>query len=87
MEVYAGIDLHANNNCLGVVDAHGKRIYRKKLPNDPELILGALDSLGSEVEGVVVESTFNWYWLVDLLQMRAIRFTLPIRQLSSDTVV
>jgi len=67
MEVYAGIDLHANNNCLGVVDAHGKRIYRKKLPNDPELILGALGSLSSEVEGVVVESTFNWYWLVDLL--------------------
>lgn len=67
MEVYAGIDLHANNNCLGVVDAQGKRLHRKKLPNDPELILGALDPFRSEVCGVVVESTFNWYWLVDLL--------------------
>ena len=25
MQVYAGIDLHANNNYLGVVDANGKR--------------------------------------------------------------
>jgi hypothetical protein len=35
MQVYAGIDLHANNNYLGVVDADGKRVFGKKLPNDP----------------------------------------------------
>ena len=67
MEVYAGIDLHANSNCLGVVDAGGKRLFRKKLPNDPERVLEALDPIRGDVSGVVVESTFNWYWLVDLL--------------------
>jgi len=28
----------ANNNYLGVVDANGKRLFKKKLPNDPEMI-------------------------------------------------
>ena len=67
MQVYAGIDLHANNNYLGVVNANGKRIFKKKLPNEPETILHALDPLRQELAGIVVESTFNWYWLVDLL--------------------
>jgi len=67
MRVYAGFDLHANNNYLGVVDANGKRLFRKKLPNDPEMILGALDPVRGRLAGAVVESTFNWYWLVDLL--------------------
>jgi len=67
MQVYAGIDLHANNNYLGVVDVDGKRLFRKKLRNDPAMILNAFDSFRKDVVGVVVESTFNWYWLVDLL--------------------
>jgi transposase len=67
MQVYAGIDLHANNNFLAVVDEDGKRLFRKKLPNDPEVILGALDPVKKMLAGAVVESTFNWYWLVDLL--------------------
>ena len=67
MQVYAGIDLHANNNYLAVADAEGKRLFKKKLPNEPEMILGALDPVRKKLAGVVVESTFNWYWLVDLL--------------------
>ncbi len=67
MQVYAGFDLHANNNFLGVVDESGKKIFKKKLPNEPETILNALDPLRQELVGIVVESTFNWYWLVDLL--------------------
>ncbi len=67
MQVYAGFDLHANNNYLGVVDEQGKKILKKKLPNEPGTILNALDPLRQELVGIVVESTFNWYWLVDLL--------------------
>ena len=67
MQVYAGFDLHANNNYLGVVDKNGKKIFKKKLANDPEVILGTLDPLKDRLAGAVVESTFNWYWLVDLL--------------------
>jgi transposase len=52
---------------LGIIDQTGKHIVKKKLPNEPEVILGALDRYHVDLEGVVVESTYNWYWLVDLL--------------------
>lgn len=67
MKLYAGIDLHSNNNYLGIIDAKDRRVFKKKLPNDPKRILEALKPYRKEIVGVVVESTFNWYWLVDLL--------------------
>ena len=67
MSLYVGIDLHANNNFLAVIDDKGKRVDHKKLPNDAQLVLEALRSDQAEIEGVVVESTYNWYWLVDSL--------------------
>jgi len=67
MSLYVGIDLHANNNFLAVINEQGKRVDHKKLPNDTRLLLEALQSHGEEIEGVVVESTYNWYWLVDSL--------------------
>jgi len=73
MKVYAGIDLHANNNYLGVVDEDGKRLFGKRIPNDPGMILEALDPIKKELAGAVVESTFNWYWLVDLLMAEGYR--------------
>ncbi len=65
MKVYAGIDLHSSNNYLGIIDEEDKRIYRHKLSNDLREVLNALEPFEEEIEGVVVESTFNWYWLVD----------------------
>ncbi|MFZ0928733.1 MAG: transposase [Syntrophobacteraceae bacterium] len=67
MQLYAGIDLHASNNFVAVIDASGKRVFKKKIPNEAEIILSILGSFKEEMTGVVVESTFNWYWLVDLL--------------------
>lgn len=67
MRLYAGIDLHASNNYLGVVDEHGKRTFKKRLPNDIEEILLTVGRFEEELVGIVVESTYNWYWLVDLL--------------------
>jgi hypothetical protein len=34
--LYAGCDLHGNSNLIGIVDAEGKRVFKKKLSNDPE---------------------------------------------------
>lgn len=67
MQLYAGIDLHASNNFIGVIDEKGKKVFKRKLPNHHEEILLALGRFQEEMVGVVVESTFNWYWLVDLL--------------------
>jgi transposase len=67
MQLYAGVDLHASNNFVAVIDASGKRVFKKKIPNEAEMILSILGSFHEEMTGVVIESTFNWYWLVDLL--------------------
>jgi len=67
MKLYTGFDLHSSNNYLAIVDKKGKRIFKKKLQNDPERIIAALTPYKSSITGIVVESTFNWYWLVDLL--------------------
>lgn len=67
MQLYAGIDLHSTSNHLGIINDNDRRIFRKKLANDPMIILEALEPFAKNLKGVVVESTFNWYWLVDAL--------------------
>ena len=67
MSLYAGFDLHSNNNYLAFVDQKGKRVDHWKLANDPELILKTLRLQRGKIVGIVVESTYNWYWLVDTL--------------------
>ena len=65
MKLYSGIDLHSNNSYLAIVDENGKRIFKEKLANDIVAITDALSLYSGSLEGVVVESTYNWYWLVD----------------------
>jgi transposase len=40
--LYAGSDLHGNNNLVGIVDEQGKRIFKKRLPKEPQMILKVL---------------------------------------------
>ena len=40
-------------------------VYSKRLPNNLPEICGSLSPYLKDLFGVVVESTFNWYWLVD----------------------
>jgi transposase len=65
MRVYVGIDLHSNNCYLVILDEEGHILLEKKLANDLGKILQALAPFKERIAGVVVESTFNWYWLVD----------------------
>ncbi len=67
MKLYVGIDLHSNNSYVSVVAENDKVVFTKKLSNDNETILHALQSYKTDIEGVVVESTYNWYWLADAL--------------------
>jgi len=66
-EYYAGIDLGARSSWLCVVDAKGEKQLNRKVPNDPARILDWLDPFRPSLQ-VVIESTFNWYWIVDLLE-------------------
>lgn len=68
MGVYGGIDLHANNSVLVLVDETGQSLYQKRLPNDLTALLDALSPYREQLVSVAVESTFNWYWLVDGLR-------------------
>ncbi len=65
MSYYVGIDLHSDNNYIGILDKKDCRILSKKLPNDLGMILDTLKPFKRKIKGVVVESTYNWYWLVD----------------------
>jgi len=65
MKLYCGIDLHSNNSLLSVLDENDRVVYEKRLPNDLETILERLSPYREGLEGIVVESTYNWYWLVD----------------------
>ncbi len=67
MELCAGIDLHANNSVVVVLDANDRVVFRKRLPNDLGMIVEALRFCGS-INAVAVESTFNWCWLGNGLQ-------------------
>lgn len=65
---YSGIDLHSNNCVVSITDEQDRLVDEKRLPNDLEKILAFLQPCKGQLAGVVVESTFNWYWLVDGLQ-------------------
>lgn len=73
MQKYSGIDLHSNNNVLAVSDEADRVLYRRRLPNQLGEVLEALEPHRAELVGVVVESTYNWYWLVDGLQAAGYR--------------
>lgn len=68
MTLYVGIDLHSNNNVVVIQNEKDECVKRKRLVNTIETVLAFLEPYRDEISGVVVESTYNWYWLVDGLQ-------------------
>jgi transposase len=65
MQSFAAIDLHSNNGVLTVIDETDRVLRQKKLANKLELFVTELEPFRATLQGVAVESTFNWYWLVD----------------------
>ena len=55
----------STNNYVGIYDQDDREVLSKKLPNDLPTVLRSLEPYRSEVVGIAVESTYNWYWLVD----------------------
>ncbi len=55
--------MHSNNSVVVVIDERTGAF--RALPNELSGITAALEPYRSELAGVVVESTYNWYWLVD----------------------
>jgi transposase len=65
MELYAGLDLHSRNTYIGIMDKEFKRVFSKRVSNNLPLIINTLEPFQDQLKGIVVESTFNWYWLID----------------------
>jgi transposase len=74
------MDLHSSNTYLGILDHNLKRVFEKRVMNELPLMLATLEPFREKLQGIAVESTYNWYWLVDGLMgagYRAIHLANP----------
>lgn len=65
---FCGIDLHSNNSVVVITDETDRIVVSRRCPNDLAKIVMLLEPHRTQLQGVVVESTYNWYWLVDGLK-------------------
>jgi transposase len=63
--LFCGVDLHSNNAMYVISDGRDRQLLAKRLPNQLPTILDALEPCRPRLKVVAVESTYNWYWLVD----------------------
>ena len=68
MALYGGIDLHSRISWLVILDGALKLVRQVKLANSLAEFVRILEPYRGALAGLVVESTPNWYWLVDGLQ-------------------
>ena len=62
---FCGVDLHSNNAMYVITDQQDKLLLKKRLPNQLPVVLESLEPFRKQLKVVAVESTYNWYWLVD----------------------
>ncbi len=60
MSHYCGIDLHSNNHVVVVIDERDNRVLDKRLNNDLSATVKVLAPYQETLQGIAVESTFNW---------------------------
>jgi transposase len=71
MDLYGGMDLHGDNVYCVLMDGEYRTVFERRLPNELPEILKSLEPYRERIAGLAVESTYNWYWLVDgLLEHR-----------------
>ena len=68
MKLYGGIDLHSNNSYIVLMDSGGTVVQRSRVSNEIGLVLRSLAPYREQIDSLAVESTYNWYWLVDGLK-------------------
>jgi len=72
---YCGIDLHARQMYLCILDAAGKVCFSRNLECTPQAFLAAVKAFREDLV-VAVECMFAWYWLADLCEREGIAFVL-----------
>ena len=66
---FCGVDLHSNNAMYVATDQQDKLLLKKRLSNWLPVVLESLEPFRKQLKVVAVESTYNWYWLVDGLMV------------------
>jgi transposase len=69
---YVGIDFHRRRSVIVWLSAGGEKLSSVRVANDPLAMAAAVAEAGPDPE-VVVEATYGWYWVVDLLQANGAR--------------
>ena len=69
---YVGIDFHRRRSVIVRMSAMGEKLSSVRVANDPLVIAAAVAEAGPDPE-VVIEATYGWYWVVDLLQANGAR--------------
>src|SRR3974390_955973 len=64
---YVGIDLHRRRSVIVRMTSEGEVLSPVQIDNDPVALAVAIAEAGPDPE-VALESTYGWYWAVDLLQ-------------------
>lgn len=65
MDLHGGMDLHGDNVYCALMDGEYRTVFERRLPNELPEILKSLEPYRERIAGLAVESTYNWYWLVD----------------------
>lgn len=65
MTHFVAFDLHSDNACGLIIDQSERIVLKKKFNNVMADILAGLLPFKPTISRIVVEATYNWYWLVD----------------------
>ena len=72
---YCGIDLHARQMYLCMLDAAGAVLLSRNIACTPQAFLSAVKAYRDDLV-VAVECMFTWCWLADLCQREGIAIVL-----------
>ncbi|MGH7799475.1 MAG: IS110 family transposase [Thermodesulfobacteriota bacterium] len=67
---YVGVDLHQKTTWFYVVDSYGNKLDSRNVPNTEEDLKNYFEKIPKPFT-LAVESTYNWYFFVDLAEQYA----------------
>jgi transposase len=71
--IHLGIDLHKQFSFITAMDQQGNVLTKSKVSNQRESFREFLSSYPPSNSQIVLEATWNWYWLWDLLEQQGCR--------------